>query len=127
MMNRWMLPVCLALAANLSLAQGNSDKTVNVTVNGAAITANPDPVAMSKQHNKLRWELKSSGYTFADNGIVIQGNGGDYGDCGIKGKDKRMFECKKLKHADGKRFKYDINLLNAAGQSISVDPVIQND
>jgi hypothetical protein len=124
----WMLTVFLALAAQAGIAQGNTDKTIDVTVDGSAnISADPDPVTVRKSINKLRWELKTAGYTFADNGIVIKDASGDYGDCGIKGSKKTVFECKKLRHIDRQSFKYDINLLNSANQPVYVDPVIQNE
>ena len=122
----WTLLACVVMAQS-AMAQGNSDKTVSLSVSGGTISVNPDPAKVTKNQNKIVWTLTTAGYTFASNGIVIAGAGTEYGDCGKQGNSTTVYTCKKLKHVDGKRYKYDINLLNASGQAVKLDPFIVND
>jgi hypothetical protein len=123
---QWTLLACVALAQGV-MAQEIPDKTVDVTVSGKTISANPDTLSALKKHSKFVWTLKTPGYTFAANGIVIEGDGTEYGKCGPHGKSTTAFICKKLKHIDKKRYKYDINLLDASGQAVKLDPIILNE
>jgi hypothetical protein len=108
------------------LAQGNLDKAVQVSVNNGVISVSPDPANMTKKHHKLVWSLTTPGFAFAEDGIVIAGDKTDYGECGKRGNSTTVYVCKKLKHIDKKQFKYDVNLINANGQRISLDPRIIN-
>ena len=123
---QWTLLACVVLAQGV-MAQGSSDKGVDVSVSGTTISASPDPVPMKKTQNKIVWTLKTAGFTFASNGIVIAGDGTEYGDCGRQGNSTTVYTCKKLKHVDKKRYKYDINLINASGQAVKLDPAIVNE
>ncbi len=116
----------LAIAQG-AMAQGNSERTVIVSVKNGVISVSPDPANMSKNHQKIVWSVATAGYSFANNGIVIAGDGTDYGDCGKQGSSSTIYACKKLKHVDKKQFKYDVNLINASGQRVSQDPWINND
>jgi hypothetical protein len=116
----------LAIAQGV-LAQGNSERAVNVSVSNGVISVSPDPANMSKKHQKIVWSLATAGYSFANNGIVIEGDGTDYGDCKKQGSSSIVYVCKKLKHVDKKQFKYDVNLVNSSGQRVSLDPRIAND
>jgi hypothetical protein len=120
------LLACVAFAQG-ALAQGNSERTVKVSVNNGVIAVSPDPANMSKGHNKIVWSLATAGYTFANDGIVIEGNGKEYGDCGKQGSSTTVYVCKKLVHVNLKQYKYDVNLVNASGQRVSLDPRIIND
>jgi hypothetical protein len=102
------------------------DRTVKVTVANEMISVDPDPVKMKKSSNKITWELATPGFSFPANGIVIKRAGGEYGEC--RNKSKTEFVCKKLKHADKKEYKYDVNLVNdSTGKPLSRDPIIIND
>jgi hypothetical protein len=116
----------LAIAQGV-LAQGNTERTVNVSVNNGVISVSPDPANMSKNHQKIVWSLATAGYTFAKDGIVVEGNGTEYGGCGKKGSSTTVYVCKKLKHVNLKQYKYDVNLVNTSGQRVSLDPRIVND
>lgn len=122
----WTLLVGLAFAQGV-LAQGNLDRAVQVSVDNGVISVSPDPANMSKNHRKIVWSLVTPGFTFADDGVVIAGDKSDYGECGRRGSSTTVYVCKKLKHINKKQFKYDVNLLNAAGQRMSLDPRIIND
>jgi hypothetical protein len=98
-----------------------------VSVSNGVISVSPDPANMSKKHQKIVWSLATAGYSFANNGIVIEGDGTDYGDCKKQGSSSIVYVCKKLKHVDKKQFKYDVNLVNSSGQRVSLDPRIAND
>lgn len=127
MLNRWVLLAGFSLMVHAAMAQGNADRTVDVQVANGVITVNPDPVHMGKKHNKLVWQLNTQGYSFAANGIVIKDSNGDYGECGPGGNKGNKFVCKKLRHIDRKDFKYDVNLKDARGQVLSLDPIIHNE
>jgi hypothetical protein len=125
MQRYWTLLVGLAFAQGV-LAQGNLDKAVQVSVNNGVISVSPDPANMTKKHHKLVWSLTTPGFAFAEDGIVIAGDKTDYGECGKRGNSTTVYVCKKLKHINKKQFKYDVNLINANGQRISLDPRIIN-
>ena len=122
----WIFIAAMAFAQGI-LAQGKSDKTVTVSVSNGVISVSPDPANVKKSHNKIVWSLASAGFTFANDGIVIAGDGKDYGDCGSKGSSTTVYVCKKLKHINKKQFKYDVHLINANGQRVSLDPRIVNE
>ncbi|MEI8155383.1 MAG: hypothetical protein WCH60_00850 [Burkholderiales bacterium] len=122
----WTLLVGLAFAQGV-LAQGNLDRAVKVSVNNGVISVSPDPANMSKNHHRIVWSLETPGFAFAQDGIVIAGDKTDYGECGSRGNSTTIYVCKKLKHIDKKQFKYDVNLVNAKGQRISLDPTIANE
>jgi hypothetical protein len=82
---------------------------------------------MSKNHQKIVWSLVTPGFSFADDGIVIAGDKSDYDECGKRGSSNTVYVCKKLKHISKKNFKYDVNLVNASGKRVSLDPRIIND
>jgi hypothetical protein len=122
----WALIVCLAFAQG-ALAQDKLDKAVKVSVNNGVISVSPDPATMSKNHHRIVWSLVTPGFAFAEDGIVIAGDKTDYDECGPRGSSKTIHVCKKLKHIDKKQFKYDVNLIDANGKRVNLDPRIIND
>lgn len=123
----WLSIAMLSLASS-PLAQGNTDKDATVTVVNGKISTSPEPIPVKKNQNRIVWTLEGAGYTFAGNGIVIQGGGNEYGNCERKTSGKKeQFICKKLKHVDLKKYKYDVNLIDPSGKVVNFDPYIVNE
>lgn len=117
------LPSCSKNPVDPKEQSSADDRTVKVTVAKEVISVDPDPVKMKKTSNKITWELATPGFSFPANGIVIKGADGEYGEC--RNKSKTEFVCKKLKHADKKEYKYDVNLVNeSTGKPLNLDPII---
>jgi len=122
---QWTVLFCM-LAAQGAVAQ-SSDRVVDVQVVDGVITVSPDPAPVSRQQNRVRWQLSTAGFSFPANGIVVQAGGSEYGDCGPLGNSSTVYVCKKLRHVDRKEYKYDVNLRGPGGQALNLDPVIRND
>lgn len=121
----WTVFFCM-VAAQGALAQP-SDRVVDVQVVDGVITVSPDPAPVSKQQNRIRWQLSTPAFSFPADGIVIQAGGSEYGDCGLLGSSSTVYVRKKLRHIDRKDYKYDVKLRGPGGQTLNLDPIIQND
>jgi len=126
MLKHWSMIASMALLVCTapSYGQNPSDKSVQVMVVNGVISVSPDPLSMGKNGQKISWVLVTPGFSFPDNGIVIKGANGEYGDCRNEGNE---FVCKKLKHMKGKQYKYDVNLRSSSGQALFLDPIINNE
>ena len=121
----WTVLACMVVA-QAAVAQ-SPDKVVDVQVVNGVIKVSPDPATVTKQQNRIRWQLSTAGSSFPANGIVIQAGGQEYGDCGLMPNSSTAYVCKKLKHVDRKEYKYDVNLRSSGGQALMLDPVIRNE
>ncbi len=122
----WSLLAGLALVHG-AMAQDSTERAISVSVNNGAIRVDPDNALVTKGHNKVVWVLNAAGYRFAPNGIVIAGDGKEYGNCGPRGNSPTVYVCKKLRHVDQKQYKYDVNLVDGNGRPARVDPYIKNE
>ena len=104
------------------------DCTVTVTVTGCGrnqYRVDREPLVVDRQYNgPIHWDLATSGYSFAANGIDIkQGN-----DAEFDGKDHKPKKFKwNNKHSNYKTYKYDINLVRDGQTGVcTYDPSIMN-
>lgn len=126
--------VLAALLGGHGAAHAQSPNQPNVTVANGVITVDQDPIRLRRaQVSNGRWQVtwalpSASGYRFTDDGINVM----------PAREDSRLpddLRCNRL--ASGLRFacsfkprtgsfnyKYDINVVDAAGGRISLDPVI---
>lgn len=99
---------------------------VEVTISNNAIAVNRDPIRMGKLKNQvIEWTIKTAGWTFPDNGIVIDSDtDGQFSESGpiANGRKYKLHN----KNSNGKRYKYTVNVTRG-GSALSLDPMIMNE
>ena len=117
----------LSLAACGERGFAVNDHFVSVTITNDRIDVPvPDPVPVHGSHAVIHWEIKTAGYIFPDDGIVVRddtGNefsGGHTAEHGIKFQlnDKNSFK---------KTYKYTVTVLKGSTRLTPLDPTIAND
>ena len=98
---------------------------VDVSVVQGVVKVEPDTLPMGGQgHNAtIEWKLNTPGWTFPSDGIVIEGNDGQFKhlrpiDHGLK------FQCTDTNN-DSKSYKYTVKVTNGTS-TLEKDPIIQN-
>lgn len=119
----------LALAGAVSAQQGDKQdrQDIDVTVVGGQTTVTEEIARTTDRHAAVVWKAPK-GFSFPDDGIVIESKGKDHFNCEVKGNGNR-FRCAKLAHVRGDRYKYVVNLIDdKTGQRLApLDPYIVND
>jgi hypothetical protein len=98
---------------------------VDVSVVNGAITVVPDILPMGGQgHNAtIEWKLHTPGWTFPSDGIVIDGNDGQFKH--LRPIDKGLkFQCTDANN-DAKPYKYNVKVTDGK-TTLELDPIIQN-
>ena len=97
---------------------------VNVSVVNNQVVADPPTISAGGGQNvTIQWNLTTPGWTFPDDGIVIENNNGEFTQLRpIAGGTKFIAVDA---NNNGVRYKYDINVTNGQAR-LSVDPYIQN-
>ncbi|HEX6706981.1 MAG TPA: hypothetical protein VF169_19640 [Albitalea sp.] len=99
---------------------------IDVTVADGKVSVNIDKLKMGKQKQaKIEWQLKTDGYTFPSDGIVIPGNDGQFSDFRVNGSG-RTFSCVDA-NTNSKDYKYDVKVIDRNGTPYELDPTIQNE
>lgn len=120
------LVLSLAACGDSRVSEKTNDHFVSVTITNEQIDIPvPDPVPVHGSHAVIHWEIKTAGYTFPDDGIVVvddAGNefsGGHTAEHGIKFhlNDKNSFS---------KTYKYTIKILKGSAPLPPRDPTIAN-
>jgi len=122
--------VITALAIGLGacfevLAQTHEFVSITVT-NDKIDMPVPNPVHITGRGHVIHWEIKTPGYTFAANGIAIQGDDAhefDGGHLAEQGKKYQMND----KNSFKKEYKYTVNVMKGATRLTPLDPSILND
>jgi hypothetical protein len=115
----------LAALSLTAQAEGGRERTpAAVTISGGKIDP-IDDMHTTADEGALVWVIGTQGYRFAANdGIRIQ-SGGKHA-CKVS-PDGHRVRCAKAGHRRGERFKYDVNVIDASGARITLDPWILSD
>jgi len=102
--------------------------TVDVTVGAnCAITVSPDPldVPQPRGAKSITWNIVTSGYVFADNGIAFKSSNSEFEDPEVQGNRFKW----KNKHTGVGRYEYAVNVVRTdpSPATCSKDPVIRNE
>ena len=97
-----------------------------VTITNGAIAVAPDPLPAGKTANQvLEWTITTPGWTFPDNGIVVNSDpGGQFSNPGATGNGRKF--TLHDKNTDSNRYKYTVNVTNGS-QNLNQDPIIVNE
>jgi len=106
---------------------GQTDHFVSITVTNDKIDApSPDPVRIAGRGHVIHWEIKTPGYSFASNGIVIHGDDAGEFDGGHSAEQGKKFQVND-KNSFQKTYKYTVNVMKGATPLAPLDPSIVND
>lgn len=104
---------------------------IDVAVVDGRIAVEESVAVSDRSHGAIVWRLVTPGYRFPADGIVFEPANGAFDQCGPVGADARLYRCRKLVHVPGRRYKYDVNVVDPAaggsGRLETLDPWIQND
>ena len=130
----WVGAVAIALTA-CALAPGEVSAAtcttrncfVSVTITNDKIDApNPDPVSIKGRGHVIHWEIKTPGYVFPDDGIVVKDDTGHEFDGGHTAEQGKKFQLND-KNTLKKTYKYTIKVLKGSTPLTPLDPAIAND
>jgi hypothetical protein len=99
---------------------------VTVSVAGNVVSVDTDKLHMAGKGGNapIEWEMTTAGWTFPSNGIVIEGNDGQFTE--LQPHDQgRKFKCVD-KNDDGRTYKYDVNVTDGK-VTLTLDPTIENE
>jgi len=98
-----------------------------VTVSGNQIALNRDPVDLrgAGRNVQLMWILQTPGWTFAGDGIDINGNDGQFSQHQLAEHGSRCIWIDA--NSGGKTYKYTVQVASAGGQTLQLDPGIINE
>ena len=100
---------------------------VSVTITNDKIDVPvPDPVVIKGRGHVIHWEIKTPGYVFPDDGIVVQDDTGHEFDGGHTAEQGKKFQLND-KNNFKKRYKYTIKVLKGSSPLTPLDPFIAND
>jgi hypothetical protein len=132
-MNRTVVAAALLAVGISALAQQptRARAPIDVAVVNGRIVVEESVAVSEKSDGAIIWRLVTRGYRFPDDGIVFEVPGGAFDQCVPIGAEARMYRCRKVAHEAGKRYKYDVNVIDpgAAGGPLrleTLDPWIQN-
>lgn len=90
-------------------------RTIAVAVVDGRIVVSEPGATIGSGDTVVVWRLQTAGYSFAEDGVVIEG-GQDAYSCEVA-RDARSVRCSRLKAASGQRFSYTINLVDLSAGS----------
>jgi hypothetical protein len=98
--------------------------TVKITIDSRGIIATPDPVpvARGERNVPIRWRIKTRGWRFTEDGIVIHKNHNQF--VARRREESQVFHWKS-RNTDRKLYEYTINVTNGT-TTASRDPGIKN-
>jgi hypothetical protein len=100
---------------------------VSITVTNDRIdTPVPDPVHIKGDHAVIHWEIRTPGYTFPDDGIVITDDTGHEFDGGHTAEHGIKFQLND-KNSFKKEYKYTVTVMKGSTRVTPLDPTIMND
>jgi hypothetical protein len=124
---RSLRSAAFALAGTVLLAlplAASATSSVTVTVVGGHIVLTPDPLPVGAGHNVLlTWTIATAGWTFAGDGIDVDGNDGEFGAPQVAPDGHSVQETDK--DDNGTAYKYTVTLTDGT-HTLTVDPTIQN-
>ena len=96
---------------------------VDVEVVNGEVRVSTEKLKMGKDHNQtIKWHLKTQGWTFAENGILIHGNDGQFTGPSNKGS---IFSWEDA-NTNTQSYKYDVTVTDGT-QTKVLDPTIDNE
>ena len=104
----------------------NMNITVNITVTSGGIFVDADPVHVPKHHRDvpIRWRIRTRGWKFAKDGIVIRRNYLQF--VARRRENSQVFHWRSRNSHKGERtYEYTINLTKGKNM-LSRDPGIKN-
>jgi len=98
--------------------------TVKITIDSRGITANPRRVVVPKDQRKvpIRWRIRTRGWKFTDDGIVIHQNHNQF--VARRREESQVFHWQS-RNTDRKLYEYTINVTNGT-TTATRDPGIKN-
>lgn len=108
------------------VSQKTNDHFVSITITNDQIDIPiPDPVTVHGNHAVLHWEIKTAGYTFPDDGIVVGDDAGSEFSGGHTADHGTKFQIND-KNSFSKTYKYTIKVLKGSIPLAPRDPTIAN-
>jgi hypothetical protein len=124
--------IAIATAVIVSLAGCNgsrlaaNDHFVSITITNDKIDApDPDPVPVHGNHAVIHWEIKTPGYAFPDDGIVVTDDAGNEFSDGHPAEHGTKFQLND-KNSFRKQYKYTVSVVKGSTR-LTKDPTIAND
>lgn len=97
---------------------------VEVSVVDGRVVVDKENLKVGVQRDvHIQWMLKTSGWTFPANGIVIHGNDGEFIDLAPTDNGRKFTGVDR--NTNAKSYKYDINVSNGT-TTLALDPTIEN-
>lgn len=104
----------------------SNDHFVSITITNDQIDVPiPDPVTVHGSHAVIHWEIKTAGYTFPDDGILITDDAGNEFSGGHTAENGIKFQLND-KNSFRKTYKYTITVLKGSTRLTPLDPTIAN-
>jgi hypothetical protein len=118
----------ITLAAALAAPWALAGPTVNVTVADGSVSVSQKTVRAAAGDDAITWVLKTPGYAFASEGIVIDGDA-PYRCAKVSATEMR---CDKMRRSSGAKYSYQVNVQAVGGARSTLrtsgsDVWIQND